>query len=202
MKEYPSIQSWPGTTQHNVYVFGKYDGSNVRCEFDNKGNIIKFGKRHGLLDDQTPFLIKSKQLIIDKYLDNLAKIIKDNRFQKATCYFEFYGPNSFAGYHVDEQHTVMLFDIDIYKKGLMEPKEFLKLFKNLEIPEVLHYGNFNQEIAEQISNGTLANMPFEGVVCKGPLDKKTGRPLMFKYKNLAWLNKLKENRPTEFESLK
>jgi hypothetical protein len=32
---------------------------------------------------------------------------------------------------------------------------------------------------------------FEGVICKGPIDRKTKLPIMFKVKTRAWLDKLK-----------
>jgi hypothetical protein len=35
-------------------------------------------------------------------------------------------------------------------------------------------------------------MTFEGVVCKGAFDRKTGRPLMFKVKSQAWLGRLRD----------
>lgn len=35
-------------------------------------------------------------------------------------------------------------------------------------------------------------MTFEGVVAKGAWDRKKGMPLMFKWKSLAWLKKLRD----------
>jgi len=43
---------------------------------------------------------------------------------------------------------------------------------------------------EQVRDGTFPGMTFEGVVCKGP-KVSPGRPLMFKVKSRAWLDKLK-----------
>ena len=47
-----------------------------------------------------------------------------------------------------------------------------------------------EEFEEKVRSGSYEGMPFEGVVCKGPYESP-GRPLMFKIKNRAWLEKLK-----------
>lgn len=180
MKPYPSIPRWSQASGTSVYVFDKLDGSNVRAEFNRKGSITKFGKREGLLDDQTPFLREAESLIADKYGEQLGKIVRDNRWERTTCYFEFYGPNSFAGTHYDEEHTVTLFDVATFKNGFLEPREFLKLFGHMDYAKLLHHGNFTHELAEAISERTLDGMTFEGVIAKGSLDRKIGRPLMFK----------------------
>lgn len=205
MKDYPSIPSWARVGGTPVYVFTKYDGSNVRCEVDRKGNITKFGKRNGLLDDQTPHLIKAATLIPEKYGDDICRLVRDQRWERATFYFEFWGRNSFAGYHADEEHTVTLFDVAPHKKGFLEPKEFLKLCGRMDHARLLHQGNFTHEVAEAVSNGTLEGMaPLEGmvpegIVAKGALDRKTGMPLMFKWKAIPWLELLRKRCKTEEE---
>lgn len=192
MKPYPSIPSWSQKSGLPVYTFDKCDGSSVRCEVDRKGVMSKFGKRHGLLDDQTPFLREAEVLIPETYGDLLGRMVKDQRWESATFYFEFFGATSFAGTHYDEPHQVVLFDIAPHKKGIIEPREFLKLCGDT-VPHaaLLHQGNFTQDIAQQVSNGTLEGMTFEGVVCKGSYDRKLGMPMMFKWKNIRWLEKLK-----------
>lgn len=192
MKAYPSIPSWSRVSGTPVYVFDKLDGSNVRCEITRKGKIDKFGKREGLLDEQTPFLIQAVQLIHEKYGTDLARLVHDQQWEKATAYFEFWGPSSEFGWHADEPHTVTLFDLAPYKHGFLEPREFLRLCGHMDHARLLHMGNFTHEIAEAVSNSTLEGMTFEGVVAKGALDRKTGMPLMFKWKSLAWLRKLKD----------
>jgi hypothetical protein len=57
--------------------------------------------------------------------------------------------------------------------------------------KILYQGKLNSEIVESIRNSTLADMPFEGVVAKSALDRKTKLPLLFKIKTNAWLDKLK-----------
>ena len=124
-------------------------------------------------------------------MEALGKLVRDQRWERATFYFEFHGPNSFAGWHLPEPHTVTLFDVAPHKKGFLEPREFLRLCGHLDHAQLLHQGNFTRDIADGVSNGTLEGMTFEGVVCKGSWDRKSGMPLMFKWKNLAWQAKLR-----------
>ena len=78
----------------------------------------------------------------------------------------------------------MLFDINVHKQGILYPTEFVKLTKGLEIPTIIHQGKFGVD---------LQRMTFEGVVCKSVSPVKKGfPPWMFKYKNQAWLKKLKQ----------
>ena len=191
MKSYPHLPGWSQVGGIPCYVFDKLDGSNVRCEADKKGNLTKFGKRDGLLDDQTPFLREAETLIPQKYGDDFGRIVRDKRWEKATFYLEFWGPGSFAGTHVAEAHTVTLFDVAPHKQGFLEPRDFLRTCDQLDHARLLHQGNFTFDLAEQVSNGTLEGMTFEGVVAKGAWDRKAGMPLMFKWKSLAWIERLR-----------
>jgi len=191
MKAYPSI---PRTTRSDVpvYAFDKLDGSNLRAEASRKLGFHKFGKRNHLLDDTNPFLPEGEGLIRAKYEDVLMRILRDHRWESATFFFEFWGPGSFAGNHEPEPHTVTLIDVSVYKKGFMEPRDFLRTFRDIDHAALLYHGNANQPFLRSVENSTLEGMTFEGVVCKGPWDRKTGMPLMFKAKSQAWIQKLKD----------
>lgn len=189
MKEYPSIQG--EVVNQPVYCFDKLDGSNVRGEWARKQGFYKFGKRHGLLDDSNPWLVEAEKLILDGYADELSKIFVEQRWQKATCFFEFFGPRSFAGSHEAEPHQVVLFDVSYEKKGFMEPHPFIRMFGDrVKTAPLLYHGNPNQTFLDSVHNGQLEGMTFEGVVCKGKLISP-GRPLMFKVKNRAWVEAVK-----------
>jgi hypothetical protein len=191
VKEYPTISP---SKQYGVSVYGfdKLDGSNVRAEWDRKKGFWKFGKRHGLLDDSNPHLTLAESLIQDTYGSILGKIFKDERWTEATAFFEFWGSQSFAGSHVEgDDFRVTLFDVSVLKKGFLEPRAFLKLFKDVPHAGLLFQGNFNHEVEQEIREGRLEGMTFEGVVCKGAC-VSPGRPLMFKVKSQAWFDKLKD----------
>lgn len=190
MKEYPSIMRTPRYGVP-VYIFDKPDGSNIRAEWSRKNGFWKFGRRNSLLDDSNPQIVKSKDLFLQTYGESLGKIFTDQRWTKAVAFFEFWGPQSFAGVHVDsDEHRVTLFDVSYEKKGLMEPRMFLKLFDALPIAPFLHHGTFNVTIEQQIRSGQLPGITAEGVVCKGSY-VSPGLPLMFKVKTDAWVERVK-----------
>lgn len=188
MKTYPSI---PRTIVHQpIYAFDKLDGSNIRAEWTRKTGFSKFGKRHHLLDDTNPMLKESIQLITEKYTDDLSRIFVEERWMSAVCFFEFFGPNSFAGNHADEPHDVVLLDVAAEKRGIIEPRDFIKKMKVHTAP-LLYHGNPNDPFVEEVTTGVLEGMTFEGVVCKGS-HVSPGLPLMFKVKNTAWIQKVKD----------
>lgn len=190
MKSYPSITNIirKGVP---VFVFPKFDGSLVRAEWGKKKGFWKFGRKNGLLDDSNPLLARKVPYIFkEKYEEDISKILTDLRATKAILFGEFFGENSFAGSHEEEQHTIMLFDIALDNSGLLEPKEFLRLTKNIDCAQAINYGNFTDDLAEQVRNSSLPGMTFEGVIAKGSY-VSPGLPLMFKVKSQAWLDRLK-----------
>ena len=199
MKSYPSIS---GGVQYgtSVYVFDKLDGSNVRAEWTRKRGWAKFGRRNGLLDDSNPLLkARVPNLILDNYAEEMEKVFRKKRWDKATAYFEFHGPSSFAGNHDEnEQQQVTLIDVAVPRKGILEPRTFLKLFDHLELPNLLHIGNFTRPMQQAVEAGDLEGMTFEGIVAKGSY-VTPGRPLMFKWKSQAWLDALRSKCKTDAE---
>lgn len=190
MKEYPSISR---VTQFGkpVYVFDKLDGSNLRAEWDRKKGWWKFGKRHGLVDHTLPILLKGEPLFMEKYSEDLSRILHNMRVPKATAFFEFWGPNSFAGTHdEDDDHTVTLIDFSVHKKGFLHPRDFLKILDGVDHASLLYHGNFTKPLRNEIMEGLLPGITSEGVVCKGSF-VSPGRPLMFKVKTKEWLDNLR-----------
>lgn len=189
MKQYPSIQR-EIVSGSIIYAFDKLDGSNIRAEWSKKRGFYKFGSRKRLLGEDDPLLGEAISLINNKYGETLPKIFKKQRWNKVMCFFEFFGLNSFAGIHEDEDHDIILIDIAYDNHGILEPKEFIKIFKQVDTPSMLYHGKMNQEIIKQVRERDLPGMTFEGVVCKGKYISP-GRPLMFKVKSQEWLDKVK-----------
>lgn len=179
-----------------IYAFDKIDGQNVRAEWGRKqgkwGEFWKFGSKTQMIDETTEGFGEAVHLIRAKYQEPLTEIFRKQRWDKVTCFFEFWGENSFAGQHVDEPHTVTLFDIKVFKKGFLLPKDFLKLVGHLDVPKLLYYGNANSDFVSSVQNSTLEGMTFEGVVCKAQEYKTPGMPFMFKVKSDRWKSKLEE----------
>lgn len=204
MKEYPSI---PNLLFRNDYIWAqaKFDGSQIRGEWNSKRGFYKFGTRRELIDEKASIFGKSIPLIKNKYEEDLGKVFKEQGWRDALCFFEFFGPNSFAGQHQEEDDfDVVLFDVNPLRKGILEPDQFIELFSHLHIPKVLFEGFIDDKFISSVKNGTLKNMPLEGVVCKGKHEKGRKTPIMFKIKSQAWLLKLKDrcNDDELFEKLK
>ena len=192
MKSYPSITK-DVRKDLIVFAFGKLDGSNIRAEWNPKKGFYKFGSRNQLIDESSQQLGKAIPLIKEKYQEDLTRIFTKLKYESAICFFEYYGPNSFAGAHSDkDNHTVTMFDVNPYKHGLLEPVEFMEYFGQLDVQKLLHMGIVTEDLFDKVKQSTLPGMPFEGVVCKAANDKKTKMPIMFKIKSQAWLDKLKE----------
>jgi hypothetical protein len=183
-------------TTVQITAFDKLDGSNIRAEWSPKRGFYKFGSRKVLLDEKSEHLGKAVTLIQDTYAQDLSSVFKDQRWNKnVVCFFEYYGPRSFAGNHHDgDEHQVTLFDVSPYKQGLIAPREFIKLFGHLGIPDVLYQGDTTQEFIDSVRDSTLSGMTLEGVICKAPNPngKKTSQPIMFKLKSEKWLELLRE----------
>ncbi len=159
-----------------------------------RGGFYKFGSRTRLVGADEKPLGESVALVQKKY-EPLCAIFADKRYDSAVCFFEFFGQHSWFGTHdLNELHDVVLFDIAPYKRGILEPDDFIRLVdEQVEIAPVLYYGKANQTLIDQVKTATLPGMPFEGVVCKGKNDKKTKMPIMFKIKNEAWYAALRKH---------
>jgi len=189
VKQYPEIGNRPVGGQA-IYAFDKLDGSNVRAEWKRKRGWWKFGSRTRLLDRSESPLGEAIDLFLYGQANELERRFREERWDEATAFMEFWGPSSFAGTHQDEQHFVSLIDVSVQKRGLLLPKDYLELTEGLPRARLLYHGNANEPFVESVRTGTLEGMTFEGVVCKGPF-VSPGLPLMFKVKNQAWFDRLR-----------
>jgi hypothetical protein len=194
MKSYPSIpRDFEG---FDAYVFDKLDGSNLRFEWTKKRGFNKFGTRHRLFDHTDPQFAKAIPLFMEKFSEPFGKLAKDNRWEELVVFAEFYGPKSFAGYHdPTDQHELAVFDLDVYKKGLMGPKDYLKTMEPLGLPMAKYLGhvNWTRGFIDSVWNGEVA-CTFEGVIGKGG----SKSPItMRKAKTKAWIDRIKGQFTTE-----
>lgn len=187
MKEYHSI---PRVTREipNAYCFDKLDGNNVRVEFTRKRGWSKFGSRHRLFDETDVQFAGCKPLFFETMADELEKVAIDQRWERVLIFAEFWGANSLSGVRVPgEPMNLTLFDVNPYKKGIMGPREFLKLFgENPKIPTAAFLGvhNWTRGFVERVWNGDVPGITFEGVVGKAG----SGHELvMAKAKTKSWI---------------
>lgn len=193
--------AYPSTSKQvqygkRVYCFDKLDGSNIRAEWNKKSGFHKFGSRGGLIGEDHLELGESISLIKQTYEETLSRIFAKNSFDfssKITAFFEFFGPNSFAGVHQKELHEVVLFDIYLNDKDrMLDVRSFLKFFDGkVKTPAIVYSGAVNKEIEDEIKNSKLPGITFEGVMCKPTMSGSEKIPDMFKIKTNAWLEKLK-----------
>ena len=96
--------------------------------------------------------------------------------QNAIVYTEWFGSESFAGGHFpNDPKQLVLFDVNIHKKGLLKPKEFLDTFGHLKVAELIEKRILDDEFIEAVRNNEyecgskfeIRNEVPEGVICKG-----------------------------------
>lgn len=191
MKHYPSISKEVRQDIH-IYAFDKLDGSNIRAEWNSKRGFYKFGTKNQLIDQSSKPFGCAIPMIKEKYEDALATVFKEQGWKDTICFFELWGPSSFAGQHAfKEKLDITLFDVNPYKQGILEPEQFIKYFGHLDIPKVLYEGLVTVDFFDKVKQSTLPGMTEEGVVCKGASDTNAKMPIMFKIKSKAWLDKLR-----------
>lgn len=191
MKSYPTIPSKIEPRMH-TFAFDKLDGSNIRAEWSKKKGFYKFGSRNRLLGTDQEFIHEAEELIRTNFERDLDGIFRNKRYERAMAFFEFGGEHSFAGTHHPEPHDVTLIDVAPYKRGMTLPREFLSLYGHLRTPAVLFQGKITEDFIDSVKNGTLEDMTFEGVVCKGA-DPRNGKLIcMYKVKNREWIRRLRD----------
>lgn len=200
MKDYPPIVGPPQAPRKPCIAFKKYDGSNLRFEWNPKRGWHKFGTRKRLFDHTDEVFGPAIPMFMDTLADGIIDTIKSNKKwrqnERITVFAEYVGPKSFAGLHdlePDNPMELVLFDIWLFKYGLIGPREFHKRFSHLRTPEIVYEGNLNDEFIAGVRRGdyNTGEGIEEGVVCKG--GSGGHRDLwMAKIKTEAYLEKLKQ----------
>lgn len=194
MYQYPSIQG-PSKAPHlPCMAFEKIDGSNLRWEWSRKNKWSKFGTRHCLFDSSSEFA-PAIDIFMSKYAEAIEKIIKDHKLyrnaERITAFTEYWGQKSFAGQHIaDDSKDLVLFDVQVHKRGLLGPREFVDLFGKLDISKLVYEGILNDSFIQDVRDGKFPNRQKsnEGVVCKGGSGHKLW---MRKIKTTAYMERLK-----------
>lgn len=179
-----------------IFAFYKYDGSNLRFEWQPKKGFCKYGSRTQLIDEKTSIFGEAIQLFQEQYafeivnrMENFYSKKEFKQLERITVFCEFLGENSFAGNHdQNDLKTLKLFDIHLFKKGFLPPQDFIKLFENFEhMAELIYQGNLNNSFIKEIQENTNQKLN-EGVICKGIVN---GKVEMVKVKTHSWVEKLK-----------
>lgn len=190
MKQYPSIPT-KMRADIQIHAFDKLDGSQIRAEWTAKQGFTAFGTRHRTLEASHPHLGEAIQLIRDKYEADVTRALSGRKVKEALLFFEFFGPGSFAGRHVDEAHDVVLIDASPFGRGLLLPDEFLQWFGHLHTARLLYTGQITGEFVAAVRAGTLPGITGEGVICKAR-ELERNKSVMFKIKAQGWLDRLRD----------
>lgn len=178
MKTYPSIPKLldKKINWDDVYhVFVKYDGSNIRLEWSDKLGWHKFGTRKTVITRDTEIFGSSIDLFLNKYAEDIEKVCQEQKWKSITCYAEWFGAETFAGQHKpDDPKDIVLFDVNVFKKGFLGPQEFVDLFGHLQVAERLFFCSLKDlNIQGIIDNNPVIKSKYpiknnycEGVICK------------------------------------
>lgn len=198
---YPKIPENSSKFHDKCIAFDKVDGTNLhwiwsltngwhlfgtrRSQFNlNNQGIIDFNKEHTELVNTID--------IFETFKDKLAALFCNNPYycnSKVTVFTEFWGVNSFAGNHSqDDEHKLIMIDVGV-NGDIIFPELFIKDFSNFEIAKVIYTGKYSGQFAEDVRNGKY-NVN-EGVVVKGLVDKQL---FMTKIKTNAYLKSLKDSK--------
>jgi len=192
MKQYPSFDG-PKRSRHigdDCIAFEKYDGSNLRFEWNSKRGWYKYGTRKLLFDTSHPIFGEAIALFNATLANDIENVLKSNlKAKQAIVFAEFFGSNSFAGQHYprDEKQLVLI-DAGVDKKGLLDPDAFVENFDHLDhVARVIYEGQMTEEFIQSVRDGAFG--VGEGVVCKGGTRHKRW---MCKIKTDTYRNRLKE----------
>jgi hypothetical protein len=186
MLQYPSIIG-PAKAPigKQCVAFVKYDGSNLRWEWSPKAGWNKFGTRRQLFDASTPIYNQAIPIFMEQLADEIVYRTKQlvKKPERITAFTEFFGPQSFAGAHeLDDPKELRLFDVFLFKKGLVPPRQFVKTYGDLpRAAEVIYEGNLNRQFIMDVREGRFPVV--EGVIAKG-------EDFMVKIKTKAYFDRL------------
>ncbi len=199
MKHYHTIEkNIEDYLGQHVFGFNKYDGSNFCAEWNKKlskksrftNGFGKFGTRTQMIKNASNPFTEAVNIFMNDYSEALDKIFCENKIFRGidyiTVYGEFFGEHSFAGQHDwNEDHEIIIFDMFLYKKDFLKPRDFVDIFGHLKIPTLVYQGLLDETVIYDIRQ-TL-NLK-EGVVFKGVSENKV---FMAKLKTDSWLKKVR-----------
>jgi hypothetical protein len=197
MIEYPSILPSSKAPRERCYAFEKLDGSNVRFKYTQKRGFCLFGSRTQLIDETNPCLGLAITIFKKQHESTLVNLIKKEwpNEREVIVFGEFFGDNSFAGLHKNDDCTrrIVFFDIMVGHKNrkFLLPQEFVHLcYPRIPTPKVVMVGNLTDAFIQGVRNNDYA--VDEGVVCKGTqrTGSARGGVWMAKIKTQEYLDKL------------
>lgn len=202
MLHYPKIPGSRNAPDGRCIAFEKYDGTNLHWEWDRDFGWHSFGPRReefNLTESGIDLFARKHAHLresVEEFWDTLAgeveKVFREHsnyrEFHSLKIFTEFFGPNSFAGLHKeDDPKELRLFDVWAEPFGMIGPERFLSDFGHLRAARVVYQGKLTGKFAEDVRQGKYGIA--EGVVCKGGFG---GADIwMVKIKTYAYMERLK-----------
>jgi len=178
-------------------AFEKYDGTNLAWHYNRQNGFQDFYTRRRSFDNSDADFGNACQLF-SNYQAPLQKIYQNsylNEYDDLVVYAEYFGPNSFGGFHdPKDQMQIVFLDLCFLNSSnsplldLISPFIFTKLFTGLPTPKVIYQGKITGKFTGDVKNGKYPVN--EGVVCKGFLNNKVW---MCKIKTQKWLDRLQQS---------
>jgi hypothetical protein len=203
MLHYPKMRGSRDAPGGRCVAFEKYDGTNLHWDWDRDFGWHAFGTRRDTFNltaegvatfARTHAHLRACVDVLRAALaDGLERVLLENpgyqSFQAVKAFTEFFGPNSFAGLHKeDDPKELRLFDVCAEPFGFVGPEPFVADFGHLPIARVVYQGRLTGRFTEDVRAGRYGVA--EGVVCKGGV----GGPdvWMAKVKTTAYMARLKQ----------
>lgn len=214
MKRYDSIDNirYDKTLLgEEVWAFNKLDGQNFGVKYNSRSKKFSdFTSRKCNVDETHPQFGGAVTYFKENYENVLSEIVKKNSgkgglfngVDEIMFFFEWWGENSFAGFHKEgEELKLSLIDVFMKKKGYIEPKPYYNIFcldERIHTPELIYKGVLNYDFINSINENdwTQEGCQYpnvkEGVVIRRSTIMKGQRMPKTKTKTKWWLNKLHE----------
>lgn len=205
---YPKIPENSDKFQGKCIAFEKYDGTNMHWVWSLDQGWCKFGtrrtqftlKKHGIEEFKQIHseLSEAPNIFNDCFRDSLSIFLSHHKIYSRSyniiVFTEFYGSNSFAGNHSEEDarcnsQKLIIIDVEVNNR-IIPPNQLIDDFDSFgrfDVARVVYKGKYSGQFAEDVKNGKY-NVN-EGVVVKGVVDNEV---FMTKIKTKEYLKRLQQ----------
>lgn len=210
---YPKIPDIKNCQIDKCVAFEKYDGTNLHWVWRQDDGWVGFGTRrsrypltsHGVAEFQREHRpLRDAINIFEEIVKPTSNYLLSAKYEKSQeiiVFTEFFGDNSFAGSHVDEEpKTLMVIDV-LTDFGFLPLHQFVgdwgcgNHIPEKHFPRILYSGKYSGQLVEDIRNNKYGVK--EGAIIKGMIRDKLH---MVKVKTNDYMQKLKSNLGKEWHN--
>ena len=114
------------------------------------------------------FFAEIPKLFEERLAEPLDKLLRDLRWQSGTVYYEYWGAQSLAGYHLEgDPKFLTLFDVAGPDDEFLDPALFRKMFEDRVLTaRYLGRTNWTRGYVDLVRSGQIEGITAEGVVAK------------------------------------